>query len=58
MLATHLKQKVFYPAGPGYIGLAGIYLERNDLEKAEETSNGGWNFAAREPCMASTLATS
>ncbi|MEJ2601626.1 MAG: hypothetical protein P8Z00_25110, partial [Anaerolineales bacterium] len=30
------RQKVFYPAGPSYIGLAGIYLERNDLEKAEE----------------------
>jgi LuxR family maltose regulon positive regulatory protein len=30
------KQKVFYPAGPSYIGLAGIHLERNDLEKAEE----------------------
>jgi LuxR family transcriptional regulator, maltose regulon positive regulatory protein len=30
------KQKVFYPAGPSYIGLAGIQLERNDLEKAGE----------------------
>lgn len=29
------KQKVFYPAGPAYIGLAGIYLEWNDLETAE-----------------------
>jgi LuxR family maltose regulon positive regulatory protein len=28
--------KVFYPAGPCYVGLAGIHLERNDLEKAEE----------------------
>jgi LuxR family maltose regulon positive regulatory protein len=31
-----IKQKVFYPAGPSYVGLAGIHLERNDLEKAEE----------------------
>jgi LuxR family maltose regulon positive regulatory protein len=30
------KQKVFYPAGPSYIGLAGIHLERNELEKAKE----------------------
>ncbi|MGW8251393.1 MAG: AAA family ATPase, partial [Anaerolineales bacterium] len=29
-------RKVFYAAGPSHIGLAGIYLERNDLEKAEE----------------------
>ena len=33
---SHSKQKVFYPAGPSYIGLAGIHLERNDLERAEE----------------------
>jgi LuxR family transcriptional regulator, maltose regulon positive regulatory protein len=26
----------FYPAGPCYVGLGGIYLERNDLQKAEE----------------------
>ncbi|MBN1537716.1 MAG: hypothetical protein JW908_13345 [Anaerolineales bacterium] len=30
------KSKVFYPAGSCYIGLAGIHLERNDLQKAEE----------------------
>jgi LuxR family maltose regulon positive regulatory protein len=30
------KQKAFYPAGPSYIGLAGIHLERNELDKAEE----------------------
>jgi LuxR family maltose regulon positive regulatory protein len=28
--------KVFYPAGPCYVGLAGIHLERNNLEKADE----------------------
>jgi LuxR family maltose regulon positive regulatory protein len=33
---SHTRQKVFYPAGPSYIGLAGIHLERNELEKAEE----------------------
>ncbi len=33
----HLGQKVFYPAGSCYIGLAGVYLERYELEKAEET---------------------
>jgi LuxR family maltose regulon positive regulatory protein len=31
-----LKQKAFYPAGPAYIGLAGIHLEWDDLETAED----------------------
>jgi LuxR family maltose regulon positive regulatory protein len=30
------KQKIVYPAGPSYIGLAGIHLERNELDKADE----------------------
>jgi LuxR family maltose regulon positive regulatory protein len=30
------KSKVFYPAGPCYVGLGGIHLERNELAKAEE----------------------
>ncbi|MBZ0295167.1 MAG: hypothetical protein K8L99_21560, partial [Anaerolineae bacterium] len=30
------QQQVFYPAGPCHIGLAGIYLEWNDLEKADD----------------------
>jgi LuxR family transcriptional regulator, maltose regulon positive regulatory protein len=34
-------QKVFYPAGQGLIGLAGIYLEWNELEKAEECLKQG-----------------
>ncbi|MHB8134942.1 MAG: LuxR C-terminal-related transcriptional regulator [Anaerolineaceae bacterium] len=38
---TRFEQKVFYPAGPAYIGLAGIYLEWNDLEKAEENLSRG-----------------
>lgn len=29
------QRKVFYPAGTAYIGLAGIHLERHDLELAE-----------------------
>jgi LuxR family maltose regulon positive regulatory protein len=35
-LDEQADQKVFSPAGQGYIGLAGIYLEWNELEKAEE----------------------
>jgi LuxR family maltose regulon positive regulatory protein len=31
-----LKRKAFYPAGTSYIGLAGIHLERNELETAED----------------------
>jgi LuxR family maltose regulon positive regulatory protein len=30
------RQKVFFPAGSAYIGLAGIHLEWNDLETAED----------------------
>lgn len=30
------KMKVFYPAGPCYVGLAGVFMERFDLPKAEE----------------------
>ena len=35
------KQKVFYPAGPCYVGLAGVHLERNDLAKAGEYLSRG-----------------
>jgi LuxR family maltose regulon positive regulatory protein len=31
-----LKRAHFYPAGSCYIGLAGIHLERNELDKAKE----------------------
>lgn len=31
-----MQHSVYYPAGSCYIGLAGIHLERNQLEKAEE----------------------
>jgi LuxR family maltose regulon positive regulatory protein len=37
----HQGQKGFYPAGSCYIGLAGVYLERYELEKAEETIQRG-----------------
>ena len=40
-LGAQRGQEVLYPVGPGYIGLAGIYLEWNDLEKAEETLGQG-----------------
>jgi LuxR family maltose regulon positive regulatory protein len=33
---NQVKQKVFYAAGPSYIGLGGIHLERNELNEAEE----------------------
>jgi len=35
-LGAKSGQELFYPAGEGYIGLAGIYLEWNDLETAEK----------------------
>ena len=38
---TQSKQKALFPAGPSYIGLGGIHLERNELEKAEEYLNKG-----------------
>ena len=38
---ARLGEKIFYPAGPAYIGLAGVYLERNELEKAEAALEQG-----------------
>ena len=35
-LGAQAGQKVFFPAGQGYIGLAGIYLEWNDLPTAQD----------------------
>ena len=35
-MASDAGQKVFYPAGQAYIGLASIYLEWNDLQTAEK----------------------
>lgn len=35
-MGQQADQKVFFPAGQGYIGLAGIHLEWNELETAED----------------------
>ncbi|MGD8807047.1 MAG: LuxR C-terminal-related transcriptional regulator, partial [Chloroflexota bacterium] len=35
-LGEQSGQKIFFPAGQGYIGLAGIHLEWNELETAED----------------------
>ncbi|RPI32473.1 MAG: hypothetical protein EHM70_08885 [Chloroflexota bacterium] len=40
-MASHLGQGVFFPAGEGYIGLARIHLERNDLATAEQYLSQG-----------------
>jgi len=40
-------QKVFFPAGQGYIGLAGIYLEWNDLETAEDYLKQGMELCSQ-----------
>jgi LuxR family maltose regulon positive regulatory protein len=40
-------QKVFYPAGQGYIGLAGIHLEWNDLETAEDCLKQGMELCSQ-----------
>ena len=42
---VHQGQKVFYPAGSCYIGLAGVYLERYELKKLKKLSNGEWNLS-------------
>lgn len=39
--------KIFFPAGQGYIGLAGIYLEWNDLETAESYLEQGLELCRR-----------
>lgn len=38
---------VFFPAGQGYIGLGSIYLERNDLEAAEDHLQYGLELCRR-----------
>jgi LuxR family transcriptional regulator, maltose regulon positive regulatory protein len=40
-LGDQTGQPVFFPAGQGLIGLAGIYLEWNQLEKAEKALQDG-----------------
>jgi LuxR family maltose regulon positive regulatory protein len=39
--------KVFFPAGQGYIGLAGIHLEWNDLQTAENHLRQGMELCRR-----------
>ncbi len=41
------EQKVFFPAGQGYIGLAGISLEWNDLETAEDYLKRGMELCSQ-----------
>jgi LuxR family maltose regulon positive regulatory protein len=40
-------EKVFYPAGPCFIGLAAIHLERNNLEKADELLTRGVSLSEK-----------
>jgi LuxR family maltose regulon positive regulatory protein len=40
-LGTQARQKIFFPAGQGWIGLASIYLEWNELESAEKALQQG-----------------
>ncbi|MCL4393372.1 MAG: LuxR C-terminal-related transcriptional regulator [Chloroflexi bacterium] len=40
-MGRQARQKIFYPAGQGHIGLAGIHLEWNDLEAAEDHLSKG-----------------
>lgn len=40
-LGAQAKQKIFFPAGQGWIGLASIYLEWNELEPAEKALQQG-----------------
>jgi LuxR family maltose regulon positive regulatory protein len=43
-LGEQTDQKIFFPAGQGYIGLAGIYLEWNELEAAEDYLQRGMDL--------------
>lgn len=40
-MGDHAGQRVFFPAGQGYIGLAEIYLKQNDLQAAEKALQQG-----------------
>jgi LuxR family transcriptional regulator, maltose regulon positive regulatory protein len=46
-MGAQAGQKIFYPAGEGMIGLASIYLERNELEAAEKTLRQGMELCIR-----------
>ena len=44
---ANITTKVYFPAGQGYIGLASIYLERNDLKTAENYLRKGLDLCLR-----------
>jgi LuxR family maltose regulon positive regulatory protein len=46
-LGTQSGQKTFFPAGQGYIGLASIYLEWNDLDRAEKMLQQGIDLCSQ-----------
>ncbi len=46
-LGEQAKQKHFFPAGQGYIGLAGIHLEWNELETAAAYLEQGMDLCRR-----------
>ncbi len=46
-MGVQAGQKVFFPAGQGYIGLAGIYLEWNDLEIAKDYLRQGMELCSQ-----------
>jgi len=46
-MGDHAGQSVFFPAGQGYIGLAAVYLEQNNLESAEGCLRQGLTLCAQ-----------
>lgn len=46
-LKENRSKKIFFPAGPGYIGLASIHLEMNDLRTAENLLKQGMELCRR-----------
>jgi LuxR family maltose regulon positive regulatory protein len=46
-LGAQTEQKIFFPAGQGLIGLASIYLERNELESAEKALQQGMELCTK-----------
>lgn len=43
----HVQQRTFYQAGPSYIGLGGIHLERYELQPAEDCLTHGIELCRR-----------
>jgi LuxR family maltose regulon positive regulatory protein len=46
-MGAQAGQKIFFPAGQGYIGLASIYLEWNDLETAQDYLEQGMELCSQ-----------